>query len=233
MDSADSYVRRYALDRLLSSELVAALRPLRRGPGELVIRSGEPAKSLLFFVEGRVKAYSTMDNGHSVLASFYRPFDVIGEAALFASEHYALNVEAIAPSVFLGLSVAAIKKAADRNCRLFMYLCGRLGAKLTDRMAAESINLRYPVENRLASYLVATADGEGWVLGTDDLGELADFIGASYRQLARVVRSFRDQGILDKARGRIRVLDARKLGPLARDLYLRSGDRIMPRLSLK
>ncbi|HYW82626.1 MAG TPA: helix-turn-helix domain-containing protein, partial [Spirochaetia bacterium] len=110
-----------------------------------------------------------------------------------------------------------------RNYRLFMYLCGRLGSKLRDRIIAESINLRYPVENRLASYLLGSTDGEGWNLGTDDLGELADFLGSSYRQLARVVRRFRTAGILEATRGRIRVLDRGKLEPLARDLYVRSG----------
>jgi CRP/FNR family putative post-exponential-phase nitrogen-starvation transcriptional regulator len=109
-----------------------------------------------------------------------------------------------------------------------MYLCGRLGAKLKDRIIAESINLRYPVEDRLASYLLASTDGEGWILGTEDLGELADFLGASYRQLARVVRRFRNRGILDRTRGRIRVLDRSKLQPLARDLYVRSGSQIKP-----
>jgi CRP/FNR family putative post-exponential-phase nitrogen-starvation transcriptional regulator len=229
MESVESYARRYALGRLLSADLVEALRAQRRAPGELVIRSGEPVRQLLFFVEGRVKAYSTMENGQSVLASFYRPFDVLGEAELFASDRYTLNVEAISESVCLALPVAALKRAADRNCRLLMYLCGRLGAKLSDRIIAESINLRYPVENRLASYLLASADDDGWILGTDDLGELADFIGASYRQLARVVRRFREAGILDKARGRIRLLDGTKLGPLARDLYLRSDENIRPK----
>ncbi len=223
MDPVDSYVRRYALDGLLSADLLGALRPLPRRPGELVIRAGDPVGDLFFFVEGRAKAYSLMENGQSVLASFYRPFDVLGEAELFGSGSYTLSVEALTESVFLGLSVEAVKKAAARNCSLFMYLCGRLGAKLSARIVAESINLRYPVENRLASYLLAAADGEGWILGTDDLGELADFIGASYRQLARVVRRFRDEGILDRARGRIRLLDGGKLESLARDLYQGSG----------
>jgi CRP-like cAMP-binding protein len=222
-DSTESYIRRYSLDGLLSPELLGALRQLRGDPGELIIRSGDPVRDLLFFVEGRIKVFSTLDNGQSVLASFYRPFDVLGEAELFASERYTLSAEALTRTVCLGLSVAAIKKAADRNYRLLMYLCGRLGAKLSDRIVAESINLRYPVENRLASFLLASMDGEGRILGTDDLGELADFIGASYRQLARVVRRFREAGILDEARGRIRVLDRAKLEPMARDPYVVSG----------
>jgi CRP/FNR family transcriptional regulator, putaive post-exponential-phase nitrogen-starvation regulator len=219
METLKDYVKRYALDELLSVDLVESLRLVRRNPGELIIRAGDPVTDLLFFVEGKSKVFRTMDNGQNLLASFFRPFDVLGEVELFARDSYALNVEAITETICLGLPVGAIRKAADRNCRLFMYLCGRLGEKLAERNIAEAINLRYPVENRLASYLLASLDADGWIPGTDDLGELADFLGASYRQLARVVRRFREEGILDGRRGRIRVLDARKLEPLAHDLY--------------
>jgi CRP/FNR family transcriptional regulator, putaive post-exponential-phase nitrogen-starvation regulator len=222
VDTIDAYARRYALDELLSADLLARLRLIVRASGELVIGSGEPARDLMFFVEGRTKSFSTLDNGQSILASFSRPFDVFGEAEILSSERYTLSIEAIEDSAFLTLPTIAVKKAAERNCRLFMYLCGRLGAKLSSRIIAESINLRYSVENRLASYLLASMDGEGQVLGTDDLGEIADFIGSSYRQLARVVRRFRDEGILDGKRGRVRVRDLAALEPLAGDLYLRS-----------
>jgi CRP-like cAMP-binding protein len=222
VDSVKTYVRRFSLASLLSADLVEALRPIRKEPGELVIGAGDPVQDLLFFVEGRIKIYSVLDNGQSILAAIYRPFDVIGEVELFAAERYTLSVEAVTETICLALPVTAIKKSAERNYRLFMYLCGRLGAKLRDRVIAESINLRYPVENRLASYLQASTDNKGRILGTDDLGELADFLGASYRQLARVVRRFRDLGILDRTRGRIRVLNKARLQPLARDLYVRS-----------
>ena len=223
METVGNYVRRYSLGSLLSADLIAALQPLRREPGELILRAGDPVRDLLFFVEGRIKIYSVLENGQSILAAIYTPFDVLGEVELFASRRYTLSVEALTETICLRLPVAVIKKSAESNYRLFMYLCGRLGAKLRDRIIAESINLRYPVENRLASYLTGSTDGQGWVLGTDDLGELADFLGSSYRQLARVVRRFRTMGILDTTRGRIRVLDRAKLRPLARDLYVRSG----------
>jgi CRP/FNR family transcriptional regulator, putaive post-exponential-phase nitrogen-starvation regulator len=219
MDSIEAYVRRFTLEKLLSPDLIASLRLVRRGSGELLIRSGGPVRDLLLFVEGRAKAYSILDNGQSVLAAFSRPFDVFGEAELFSAKRYTLSVEAIDDCACLALSAEAIRKAADRNCRLFMFLCGRLGSKLSNRMVAESINLRYPVERRLASYLLAAADDEGFIRGAVDLGELADFIGASYRQLARVVRRFREEGILDGRRGRIRVLERSKLAPYAADSY--------------
>lgn len=230
METVHLYVKRYALDDLLTADLVSALRLVRRGPGELIIRSGDPVRDLLFFVEGWSKVYITLDNAESVLAAFYRPFEVLGEVELFTSRRYYLSAEAITESVCLALPVATLRKSAERNSRLFMYLCSRLGAKLADRVLAESINLRYPVENRLASYLLAATDGEGRVLGTDNLGELADFLGTSYRQLARVVRRFRANGILDRARGRIRVLAKDRLVPLAaRDRYRVTASGRIPR----
>jgi len=233
MDSVKTWVRRHSLAALLSPDLLDALRPVRKGPGELIIRAGDPVRDLLFFVEGRIKIYYTLDNGERILAAIYRPFDVLGELELFAADRYALSVEAMTESVCLALPVRAIRKNAERNHRLLMYLCGRLGAKLKDRMIAESINLRYPVESRLASYLQASVEGDGRILGTDHLGELADFLGSSYRQLARVVRRFRDRGILDRTRGRIRVLDAARLRSLARDLYVRSDGSMSPSLAVR
>jgi CRP/FNR family transcriptional regulator, putaive post-exponential-phase nitrogen-starvation regulator len=219
VNASKDYINRYGLDRLLSRDLVELLRPQSRAPGELILRSGDPTGELLFFVEGKAKAYSTMENGHSVLAAFYRPFEVLGDVELFTSERYILSVEALSDTVCLCLPSADVKKAADRNSRLLEYLCGQLGRKLADRNRAESINLRYPVENRLASYLLAASDLEGVIIGTDNLGEIADFIGSSYRQLARALRCFREAGIVEDARGSIRVLDRSRLEPLARDRY--------------
>jgi len=219
MEPVAGYVRRYRLDALLSPDLVAALRSVRKAPGDLLIRADDRVRDLLFLVEGRAKVYRTMENGKNLLATFYAPFDVFGDVEIFARDRYTMNVEALTDTICLSLPFGAIRKAADRNARLFMYLCGRLGTKLAHRITAASINLRYPVENRLASYLLAAADGEGLALGTDNLGELADFLGTSYRQLARVVRRFRAEGLMDRTRGRIRVLDRAKLAPRARDLY--------------
>ena len=219
MDAAASYVRRYSLDKILSEDLLRMLTPVERAPGELIIRAGDAVRELLFLVEGRAKAYITMENGESHLASFFKPIEVFGEVELFAFDRYNLNVEALTETVCLSVPVTAIKKAPERNWRLFIYLCGRLGTKLEARNVAGSINVRYPVVNRLASYLLAAGGEKGLVLGTDDLGEIANFLGTSYRQLARVVRRFREAGILARTRGRIRVLDRSKLVALARDRY--------------
>jgi CRP-like cAMP-binding protein len=239
VESIDAYVKRHALDRLLSPELLAALTLRRYPAGEHLIRSGQAVDGLFFVVEGRAKVYSQMENGSTLLVRFYAPFDILGDVELFSFDSYVLNVVAIEETACLCLPSSAIKRHAERNTGFLMELCGRLGRKLADFNASAAINLRYPVENRLASYLLAvtgapgpaagTADADGpsgaasrsgQCLVTDDLGELADILGTSYRQLSRVLRRFREEGIIGGGRGGIRVLDRGRLEPLARDLYL-------------
>jgi CRP/FNR family transcriptional regulator, putaive post-exponential-phase nitrogen-starvation regulator len=230
-ETTEGWVRRYGLAAILPPPLVAALRPVRRAPGELFIRADDPVTALLFLVKGRIKVYSTLENGHRVLAGMYRPFEVLGELELLVADRFTLTVEAITDAVCLALPVEALRAGSDRTTGLYMYLCARLGAKLKDRVIADSINLRYPVENRLASWLLASTDTEGWMLEAATLGEIADALGASYRQVARVVRAFRARGILAATRGRIRVRDRARLTPLARDLYARTRPRVaVPRI---
>ncbi|MFZ2636042.1 MAG: cyclic nucleotide-binding domain-containing protein [Rectinemataceae bacterium] len=222
-ESTESYVKRYSLDRLLSPGLLAALNLRRYGKGEHIIRSGESVEELLFFVDGRAKVYNQMENGSALLVRFYRPFDILGDVELFSFERYILDVVALEDTVCLGLPADAIRRGAEDNAGLLMELCGRLGRKLADFNVSAAINLRYPVENRLASYLLAVSgasDSGADVYGTDDIGELADMLGSSRRQLSRAIRDFRDRGILEEKRGRIRVASREKLEPLARDLYI-------------
>jgi CRP-like cAMP-binding protein len=221
MESLSTYVERHELDKLLSPDLMESMHTLHREAGELLIRAGDPVRDLMFFVEGRAKVYSILDNGSSLLARFYVPFDVLGDVELFSLDTYMLNVEALTETVCLCVPAEAIRRAATRNTALLIYLCGRLGRKLRDFNVSASVNLRYPVENRLASYLLAvTGDSVDKCLATENLGELADILGTSYRQLTRVVRLFRDAGFLDARRGRLRVLDRKGLEPLARDVYI-------------
>jgi len=220
METIESYVRRYDLGRILSPVLVRALELRRYEKGERLISSGDAVDSLYFIVEGRAKVYSQMENGSRLLVRFYSPFDILGDVELFSFERFILNVEALEEVVCLRLDARTIKRGAADNCALLQELCGRLGRKLAEFNASAAINLRYPVANRLASYLLAVeCEKECRSLGTDDLGELADLLGASYRQLSRVLRDFKNDGILEEMRGALRIRDKPKLEALARDLY--------------
>lgn len=230
MATIQDYAGRFGLDRLLSRDLLDALRMLRFEPGRFLIREGDPADSLMFLVDGRVKVFHQMENGKSLLICFYSPFAMLGDAELFACDRYLNDVQALADAVCLRLPAEAVRRSAGRNGPLLAHMCGFLGRKLASFNATSAINLRYPVENRLASYLVALGEGGAGAerasgdYGTDDQGELADIIGTSYRQLSRAIAKLKREGILEPVRGRIRIASRERLAALAKDLYLDSSD---------
>ncbi|MNI97298.1 hypothetical protein D3C73_1559190 [compost metagenome] len=76
------------------------------------------------------------------------------------------------------------------------------------------------MENRFASYLMSLfEDSVGGQrveeIRTSSLTETADLLGTSYRHLNRIVRRFIEEGIIERKRGRLSVLDQARLAQLA------------------
>jgi len=82
-----------------------------------------------------------------------------------------------------------------------------------------TINLLYPLENRLASYIMATRGAGSRVQFDETLTEIAELLGASYRHLLRTINNLINKGILKKDNYRYEIIDEKMLGNLAIDLY--------------
>lgn len=82
-----------------------------------------------------------------------------------------------------------------------------------------SFHLLYPVEVRLASYLlsVLTGDNSSSALRLTDAASL---IGTSYRHINRVIQQFCEKGLIERRRGKITILDREGLLEIAeRNIY--------------
>lgn len=220
MKSAESYLAGFGLDGLLSPELLATARVIRYSPGDLIVSSGDTVETLFLFVEGKAKAYTVTEDGRVLLVGFHRPLWLLGDLELFSRDRIVCSIEAMTDSACIALSADRIRKTAAENWRFLRYLCATLGNKLAEYNEASVANLRYPVEQRLASYLLAVTEGGEGNSGPVTVGELADFLGTSYRQLSRVLRRFRAEGLIGTGRGLGTVRDAARLKVIAADLYV-------------
>ncbi len=81
-----------------------------------------------------------------------------------------------------------------------------------------SINLNYPVDQRLASYIFRSCQGQEHSFRAN-YTHLAEYLGCSHRQLLRVLGRFRAEGLLEKGETGYRVLNMERLEKLAGDLY--------------
>lgn len=221
----DHYIDKYNLNGILDDAIRNNLKLYRFSPGEHIARNDELLDKFYFFVEGKAKVYSLLENGKSLLVRFYKPLDIIGEVELFSHERNICNLQAISEVFCIGIKSEIIKKSFNTNHELLVYLCRSLSKKLLNFNVSSSINLTYPVENRLAGYLVAISDSDREKITTveqihtDNMSELADLLGTSYRHLSRTINKFTSEGIICKKNKDFVILNKKKLKKLAREIY--------------
>jgi len=220
----DFYLNHYKLNNILDESMRKNIKVFNYHPGEHLVVNSEVLEYFFFMVEGKGKVYSLLENGKSLLVRFYKPLEIIGEVELFSSNRSVCNLQAITEVRCLGIKSDIVKEACRSNNKLLDYFCRSLSQKLLHFNISSSINLTYPLENRLAGYLMAVSVNEGKdsiveQMFTENMTDLADLLGSSYRHLTRTVRSFIDEGIISKKKKHIEILDWYKLEELAKEIY--------------
>lgn len=224
-DLIEFYVDKYKMKDILSDDLIEELALFNFKPREYVIRMHEPLRRLYFFVEGKAKVFMTMENGKSLLMRFYKPFEMIGDVEFACYQHHICYLQAISSVTCLGIEIESVRKRIESSAKLLLFICNSLGQKLATFNTASAINQTYPLENRLASYLIAvSATDEDKLkivkeIHTGNLTELASLLGTSYRQLTRVIRKFKESGILERENNEFVILDPEGLQALSSDIY--------------
>jgi CRP/FNR family transcriptional regulator, putaive post-exponential-phase nitrogen-starvation regulator len=218
------YLNRYSLSDILDQTMRDNLKIYTFSPGQHVVVSDEILEYFYFMVEGKAKVYSMQENGKSLLVRFYKPLEIIGEVELFSNNRSICNLQAITEVQCLGIRSEIVNEACQSNNRLLDYFCRSLSKKLLHFNISSSINLTYPLENRLAGYLMAVTVNEGKdpiveQIFTENMTDLADLLGSSYRHLTRTLRIFINEGIISKKKKHIEILDWDKLSDMAKEIY--------------
>lgn len=219
------YLQRYGFSDVLGQSMVDQMRIYYFNPGDYISKSYEKLTHFYFYVQGKSKVFLTLENGKSLLCRFYHPPEIVGDVELFSGKSYTCNLQALTEVTCIGMHMNEFRKAAESNNRLLAMICRTLGNKLANFNIISAVNQNYTLEERLASYLMAIAmqdtSTESMVdeIHTDNLTELADLLGTSYRHLTRTIRMFLDREIIIKMDKKLIIADRHKLQAIAKDIY--------------
>ncbi|KGR86173.1 Crp/Fnr family transcriptional regulator [Lysinibacillus odysseyi] len=189
--------------------------------GEIILREGEEMKQLLYLVEGRLKATSSVETGKSLLLRFNHPLALIGDLELVRHIPVQSQITAVTACLFIALPFDYIYKHEMTNPAFLQELLQHLSYKLQTLTTASRVNLLSSVENRLASYLlsISTPGNEfGTELQTGNIGEMADLLGTTHRHLNRILHDLTEKGVIDKSRRNIRIIDYEKLEEMSQGI---------------
>ncbi|MFV0518443.1 MAG: cyclic nucleotide-binding domain-containing protein [Aminipila sp.] len=192
------------------------VRVLKFEKGEYLCREGFPMEYLLFMISGKAKTFINISNGKSLLLTFYAKTGILGDIELMTDGICTTNVQALTEVTCMGIPLKYCGERLRNNITFMNFVGAHLAQKL-DRCARNgAINILLPLETRLCSYVLMTnEDG----LFNENLTQVAELLGTSYRHLLRTFDVLRKDGVLEKAAGGYLIKDGVELQIRAQDFY--------------
>lgn len=202
--------------------LLAVPSPQLYKKGEIIFREGAYASGIFYIVEGKVKKYKADTEGREHIIYVANTGELIGYHALLAEEHYLDSAAALEQS-----SIAFIAKENFLAViQLSSVLSGRLLKTLSHEFSVLSNSLSLlshkPVRERLALQLIVLREkykvnfqpGMPVVInmGRDDLASL---VGTARENVVRILKEFKEAGILETKGRKIIVQDVAGLIAIA------------------
>lgn len=212
------YVNKYKINEIFSSNMLPYMEIHHFKKNEHICLSGEDIKYLYFFVEGKSKVYIPTPNGKSLLIRFYSPVQIVGEIEILNKSKIDCNIQAIKECVCIAIPRKVIEEKCLKDAKFLYYISTHLASKLSSASLSSSVNMLYPLENRLASYILATYTNED-SNSTENLTQISEFLGSSYRHLLRVLNRLESENIIKRDNKKFIILDEDRLKELAGDLY--------------
>nr|WP_275444716.1 Crp/Fnr family transcriptional regulator [Paenibacillus sp. ACRRX] len=214
------YLQAYQIDSIFNEEVEPNLSLYSYHQGELICSQGDPAQHLYMLVKGKVKVYTTSAEGKALILSFKKPLEVIGDIEYVRGTDIVNTVEAVSPVHIIVVHQRWLSKYGKDNAPLLRLLLEIITRKFCIKSNSLSFNLMYPVEVRIASYLLSVSFDESDPLLTGQISPIslkdaANLIGTSYRHLNRIIHKFCEEGLIERHKGTIVVKDRGGLSALA------------------
>ncbi|WP_228620338.1 Crp/Fnr family transcriptional regulator [Exiguobacterium sp.] len=208
----EQFMRQVGLYEVLPRAAWSDLTLVRYEPGATICTQGDPARVLRFLVNGKIRVSHTSAAGKRLVLSFKQPLDLIGDIEYVQRTPYLNTVEAVTTVEMLVIRFDDLARHAADDVAWLHYLLEEITRKFERKSQSMSFNLFYPVDVRLASYLLSMTP-EMKTLGStvDELTDIADLIGTSYRHVNRTLKRFVEDGLIERDRRSITVVDRERL----------------------
>jgi CRP/FNR family cyclic AMP-dependent transcriptional regulator len=201
----------HARDRLVAGSVV------REVPAGSQIFSAVDARERVGVVlRGMARTYLTSSDGRRLTVRFVRPGSMIGSLTVGRA---ALSVQAVVDCTILELDRIVLRGLMLEDGRVGVALIGEIARRLEDTYLTLANNTFGSMRERVARHLLDLATE---AVHTDRLvapvtqQALADGVGTVREVVARVLREFRTEGIIETADGCIEIVDLDAIASIVR-----------------
>jgi CRP/FNR family transcriptional regulator len=162
-----------------------------------------------------VKIFKRGDEGKEQIIHIAKPGEIVGFRSMFTEEPYKVGAEVLEESNICFISREDFLNLMDTNPVLRNGIIKELSKELADRADFITNMAQKSVRERLAFtmlILIDVFDNEPINLSREDL---ANFVGTATETLIRLLKDFKEEGIIEVRTRKIHVLDRQRLLHLA------------------
>lgn len=215
-----SLVEESHLDEIFDQDAIKEMHLYQAEKGDILCSKGDHLNQMFFLVKGKIKIFTTLPNGKSLLLRFNNPLALIGDVEFITQCEARNTVEFVHRGLLIAISFKVLRERYQDHPKFLRFILQRISHKLYTSSSSTSLNLLYPVENRFASYLLSTMSDEpdsmsSEELKTSKLTEVAELLGTSYRHLNRVIRNLSAASIIERKKGSLFIKNREKIKELA------------------
>ncbi|TQR39542.1 Crp/Fnr family transcriptional regulator [Lysinibacillus sphaericus] len=190
--------------------------------GTTICDKDDEINRLYFVVKGKVKVYTITPEGRKLILRFINPLAIVGDIELIQNSKAHNVVEVCSDVETISISFEVIRKTMLRDPIFMSFLLENIANTLKVSTCFTALNLLYPVEVRVASYLLSISTDSTGKENREDIdsvsvSSIADFIGVSYRHVIRVLQKFYKENLIEKKNGAILIKDFCKMKEIAKN----------------
>ncbi|XMB72945.1 Crp/Fnr family transcriptional regulator [Mycoplasmatota bacterium WC30] len=184
--------------------------------GEFLINEGDKLENFYFVLSGKIKIYKNYENGKTLLLRIYDSFTILGDVEYFLKKDAQCSVEALSSLKIVKVPFSYIESTYRKNIVFLDSMLLQISEKILTTNDQATLNLIYPLETRLASYILSLSFDTLDNVSLPNLVDVSNHLGTSYRHLHRVMKKLVDQKAIIKNQSNIKIINKKLLSKIAR-----------------
>lgn len=192
------------------SELVNLARERSFTPNEFIFWDGDTPDWFYVVAEGKVKVLKHSSSGKEFIIAFFGSGEMVGEVAVFENKPYPASAQAITETRVVAIKREDFLSFLANRPQVALRIINILGGRLREAQGRLRDLAAERVEQRLASVLLMLSAKLGLTLPFTRQ-EIADMAGTTTETAIRVMSHLKDRGIIRSTRGKVIILDEKKL----------------------
>ena len=178
---------------------------------QLLFGEGNIPRGVYLINQGKIKIYTTGEEGKEQIIHIAKAGEIVGFRAMFSGDPYKVSASTMEECRICFIGKSDFLNLVDSNKSLLNSLIRELSKELTERAGFIANMAQSSVRVRLAYVLMMLDDiydGEMINMTREDL---ANFVGTATETLIRLLKDFKEEGLLRTHIRKIEILDRDRL----------------------